>query len=141
MNVARRVGEGSGAGIAGQMLGKKGFAFRRQGVVAFVQGVATKNRILGVGGALGVLALVGALAAPAQAAEGRSLGPKTCSISVATQARANGSQVHYINSNYKTFAYSSTYVTRTYYSGVKVANSTYVEVSGAISSASVFCDY
>lgn len=87
-------------------------------------------------GAVGVMA-----ATPAHAAEGRALGAKTCSVSVATEARGTGSQLHEINSNYKTFPYSSTYVTRTYYSGIEVASWTYVQASIDISSARVFCDY
>ncbi len=80
--------------------------------------------------------------APAQAAQGRALGAKSCTAGgVATSARATGSQVHQHNSDYKTFAASSAYVTRTFYSGLKNVTYSYVEVSGALSTTRIFCDY
>lgn len=88
-----------------------------------------------------VLAAGLGIAGPAQAAQGRDLGAKSCvSGSVATSARATGSQVHRQNNDYKTFASSSAYVTRTFYGGIKNVTSSYVDVSGSLSSASIFCD-
>lgn len=95
-----------------------------------------------LGAAASVLALGGAVfaAVPAEAAQGKSLGSRSCTVNVASQARATGSQEHRINSDYKTFGYSGAYVTRYFYPYVKTASSSYVNVSGSIASASLFCD-
>ena len=95
-----------------------------------------------VAAAAGGMMLVSTLsAAPAMAAQGMSLGSKSCSVGVATSVNASGNQKHTVNTNYMTFPYTSGYVTRNYYPRIKVANSSYVDVSGFISSASLFCDY
>ena len=99
------------------------------------------SRKLGVVAAMVAVVTLG-IAAPAQAAQGKELGAKSCTEgSAATTARATGSQQHRANNDYKTFPGSgATYVTRTWYTGLKSVSSSRVDVGGSLSSASIFCD-